>query len=74
MIQQEKIEIALNSIRPFLQRDGGDVELVGVENNVVKVRMVGACESCSMQSSTLKAGIEESIKNAIPEIESVVAV
>ena len=74
MIQLEKIEIALNSIRPFLQRDGGDVELVGVENNVVKVRMVGACESCSMQSSTLKAGIEESIKNAIPEIESVVAV
>lgn len=74
MIQQEKIEIALNSIRPFLQRDGGDVEFVSVENNVVKVRLVGACETCSMQASTLKAGIEESIMNAIPEITSVLSV
>ena len=74
MIQREKIEIALNSIRPFLQKDGGDVELVSVEDNVVKVRMVGACESCSMQESTLKAGIEESIMNAIPEVASVIAV
>lgn len=74
MITEEKIEIALNSIRPFLQRDGGDVEFVSVENNVVKVRLVGACENCSMQASTLKAGIEESIKNAIPEIESVESV
>ncbi len=74
MIQREKIEIALNSIRPFLQKDGGDVELVSVEDNVVKVRMVGACESCSMQESTLKAGIEESIINAIPEVASVIAV
>ncbi|MFT4601540.1 MAG: Fe-S cluster biogenesis protein NfuA [Arenicella sp.] len=74
MIQREKIEIALNSIRPFLQRDGGDVELVSIENNVVKVKMVGACETCSMQASTLKAGIEESIMNAIPEVESVIAI
>ena len=74
MIQLEKIEIALNSIRPFLQRDGGDVELVSVEDNVVKVKMVGACETCSMQASTLKAGIEESIMNAIPEVKSVIAI
>jgi len=74
MIQLEKIEIALNSIRPFLQRDGGDVELVSVEDNVVRVKMVGACETCSMQASTLKAGIEESIMNAIPEVKSVIAV
>ncbi len=74
MIQEEKIEIALNSIRPFLQRDGGDVELVEVVDNVVKVRLVGACESCSMQASTLKAGIEEAIKNAIPEVTAVEAV
>lgn len=71
MITEEKIEVALNSIRPFLQRDGGDVEFVSVEDNIVKVRLVGACETCSMQASTLKAGIEEAIKNAIPEIEAV---
>lgn len=71
MITEEKINIALNSIRPFLQRDGGDVEFVSVENKIVKVRLVGACETCSMQASTLKAGIEEAIINAIPEIESV---
>jgi len=74
MEQEEKIEIALNSIRPFLQRDGGDVEFVEVNDNVVKVRLVGACESCSMSASTLKSGIEEAVKNAIPEILSVEAV
>jgi Fe-S cluster biogenesis protein NfuA len=74
MITEEKIEIALNSIRPFLQRDGGDVEFVSIEGKVVKVRLVGACETCSMQASTLKAGIEEAVKNAIPEIEAVESV
>ncbi|MCB9224449.1 MAG: NifU family protein [Crocinitomicaceae bacterium] len=74
MITEEKIEIALNSIRPFLQRDGGDVEFVAIVDKVVKVRLVGACESCSMQASTLKAGIEEAIRNAIPEIEAVESV
>ena len=74
MITEEKIEIALNSIRPFLQRDGGDVEFVGIEGKKVKVRLVGACETCSMQASTLKAGIEEAVKNAIPEIETVESV
>lgn len=71
MITQEKIEIALNSIRPFLQRDGGDVEFVEIDGDVVKVRLTGNCETCSMQASTLKAGIEEAVKNAIPEISSV---
>lgn len=75
MNQLEKIEIALQSIRPFLQRDGGDVELVEVtKDNVVKVRLLGACESCAMNAMTLRAGIEESVKNAIPEIKSVEAV
>lgn len=75
MEQLEKIEIALQSIRPFLQKDGGDVEFVELtEDNVVKVRLVGACESCSMSQMTLKAGIEESIKNAIPQISHVEAV
>ena len=72
MIQEEKIEIALNSIRPFLQRDGGDVEFVELTSeNVVKVRLIGACETCSMSAMTLKSGIEEAIKNAIPENVSV---
>ncbi len=71
----EKIEIALQSIRPFLQRDGGDVEFVEMTDDmVVRVRLVGACETCSMSAMTLKAGIEESIKNVIPEIAHVEAV
>jgi len=75
MEQTEKIEIALQSIRPFLQKDGGDVELVEVtKDNVVHVRLLGACESCSMSTMTLRAGIEEAVKNAIPEVRSVVAV
>lgn len=74
MEQMEKIEIALQSIRPFLQRDGGDVELVEVKDNVVKVRLTGACENCAMSAMTLRAGIEESVKNAIPEIRAVEAV
>ncbi len=75
MEQLEKIEIALQSIRPFLQKDGGDVEFVELtEDNVVRVRLVGACETCSMSAMTLKAGIEESIKNAIPQITRVEAI
>jgi Fe-S cluster biogenesis protein NfuA len=75
MEQQEKIEIALQSIRPFLQKDGGDVEFVEVtKENVVRVRLVGACETCAMSSMTLRAGIEEAVKNAIPEVRSVEAV
>lgn len=75
MERNERIEIALQSIRPFLQKDGGDVELVEVtSDNIVKVRLLGACESCSMSTMTLRAGIEEAVKNAIPEIKSVEAV
>lgn len=75
MEQLEKIEIALQSIRPFLQKDGGDVELVELtDDNIVKVRLLGACESCAMSAMTLKAGIEESIKNVIPQISHVEAV
>jgi Fe-S cluster biogenesis protein NfuA len=59
---------------PSLQRDGGDVELVSIENNLVKVKMVRASETCSRQASILKTGIEELIMNAIPEAESVIAI
>lgn len=74
MDQSEKIQIALNSIRPFLQKDGGDVEFIGVNGNRVQVRLTGNCESCSMSAMTLKAGIEEAVRSAIPEIEAVEAV
>jgi Fe-S cluster biogenesis protein NfuA len=75
MEEVEKIEIALQSIRPFLQKDGGDVEFVELtKDNIVRVRLVGACETCSMSAMTLKAGIEESIMNAIPQVLGVEAV
>jgi Fe-S cluster biogenesis protein NfuA len=71
---KEKIEKALADIRPSLQADGGDVELVDVENGIVKVRLTGACGGCPMSQMTLKQGIEAHIKKEIPEILSVEAV
>jgi len=71
---REKIEGVLKEIRPSLQADGGDVELVDVENGIVKVRLTGACGGCPMSQMTLKQGIERRIKEAIPEILSVDAV
>lgn len=75
MDRSQKIEDALKSIRPFLQKDGGDVELVEVtKDNVVKVRLLGACETCSMSVMTLKAGIEEAVRNAMPDVKAVESV
>lgn len=71
---REKVEKALKDIRPSLQADGGDVELVGVENGIVKVRLTGACAGCPMSQMTLKQGIESHIKKVIPEIVRVEAV
>lgn len=72
---KERIEAALNKIRPSLQADGGDVELVEVtEDNVVKVRLQGACGSCPMALLTLKNGVERVLKEEIPEIKEVVSV
>ena len=71
---KEKVEKALNDVRPSLQADGGDVELVEVENNIVKVRLKGACAGCPMSQMTLKQGIERHIKKLIPEIISVESV
>ncbi|MFH1760754.1 MAG: NifU family protein [bacterium] len=68
---KEKVQRVLDVIRPNLQADGGDVELVGVENNIVKVRLKGACGSCPMAMMTLKNGIETRVRQEIPEIESV---
>ena len=71
---RDKVEKALNDIRPSLQVDGGDVELVDVENGIVKVRLTGACGGCPMSQMTLKQGIESKVKKAVPEVLSVEAV
>lgn len=68
---RERVEKALDKIRPSLQRDGGNVELVEVEDGVVKVRLTGACGGCPMSQMTLKNGIEAVLKKEIPEIKSV---
>jgi Fe-S cluster biogenesis protein NfuA len=75
MIEKEKIEEALGKIRPALQMDGGNVELVSVEDDgTVKVRLTGACSGCPMSQMTLKAGVERTLKEAVPGISSVEAV
>ena len=71
---EEDIKKALDEIRPALQADGGDVEYVGLEGDVVKVRLTGACGGCPMATITLKQGIEQVIKKQVPGISSVEAV
>ena len=71
---KEKVQKAINKIRPMLQADGGDVELVEVQDGVVKVRLQGACAGCPMSQMTLKNGIEKVLKEAIPEVKSVESV
>ena len=68
---KEKVEKVLNEIRPMLQRDGGDVELVGVEGGTVKVRLKGACAGCPMSQMTLKNGIEKILKQEVPGVVAV---
>ena len=68
---REKVEKVLQKIRPNLQADGGDIELVDVVDGVVKVRLTGACGTCPMSTMTLKMGVERILKEQIPEIKSV---
>lgn len=68
---REKVENALQHIRPALQADGGDIELIDVQDGVVKVRLRGACGSCPSALMTLKYGVEERLKEQIPGIKSV---
>jgi Fe-S cluster biogenesis protein NfuA len=74
-MNKEKVEEALKQVRPALQRDGGDIELVSVEDTgVVKVRLKGACGSCPMSTMTLKNGVEKYLKEHLPEVKEVVQV
>ena len=70
-----KVEEALESLRPFLKADGGDMELVDItDEGVAQVRLLGACSDCSMSMMTLKAGVEQAVKKVAPEIVSVEAI
>jgi Fe-S cluster biogenesis protein NfuA len=73
---KEQVQEALNQVRPMLQQDGGDVELVSVdeENGVVNVRLTGACKGCPMSQMTLKSGIERFLKSQVPAVSSVESV
>ncbi len=71
---REEIEKALAKVRPALQADGGDVELVDVQDGIVSVKLTGACGGCPMSQMTLKEGIERAIREAVPEIKGVEAV
>ena len=70
---RKNVEIALDEIRPFLQNDGGDINLLEIINNeIVKVQLIGACSSCTVNQMTLKTGVEMTIKKHAPQIKSVI--
>jgi len=72
---KEKVEAALNKVRPSLQADGGDVQLIEVtDDGIVKVKLMGACGGCPMSQMTLKMGIEKILKQEVPEVKEVVSV
>jgi len=66
------VEKALDEIRPFLMSDGGNIKLLSIENNIVKVQLEGACNGCSVNQMTLKNGVEATIKKYAPQIEKVI--
>ena len=70
---REKVESVLNSVRPSLQADGGDVDLIDVIEGVVTVKLTGACGGCPMAAMTLKNGIERALKERVPGVKEVVA-
>lgn len=71
----EKVELSLDTMRPYLNDDGGNVEVVEITDDMVlRLRLVGACSTCPQSYMTMKAGIEEAVKRAVPEIKSVIAV
>lgn len=72
MNEQEKIIEIIDKLRPFLMNDGGNIEFIKYEDNIVYIRMMGACANCEMLNLTLKEGIEEAIKSEIPSVKEVV--
>jgi Fe-S cluster biogenesis protein NfuA len=72
---KNKIQLVLEHIRPYLQKDGGNVELVNVtDDGIVEVKLVGACDTCAMRTMTLRAGIERAIMHEVPEIKRIESV
>ena len=72
---EEKVRFALQEVRPFLQNDGGDIDLVAIEDDIrVKVRLLGACVSCNVNQMTLKSGVEMTVKKYVPQIQEVISV
>ena len=71
---RDKVEQGLNEIRPFLESDGGNIELISIVKNVVKVKLLGNCVSCSVNQMTLKNGVEATIKRHAPQIKRVVEI
>ncbi len=75
MLDKTKVQSVIDRVRPFLQRDGGDVQLVEVtDDDIVKVRLTGACGHCPMSAMTLKGGIEAELRKNVPEVKAVEAV
>ncbi|NMA64800.1 MAG: NifU family protein [Clostridiaceae bacterium] len=71
----ERVQDALEEIRPYLQADGGDISIVEItDDNIVKVQLMGACDGCPMSAQTMKNGVELVIKTKVPEIKEVVAI
>ncbi|SUZ74887.1 uncharacterized protein METZ01_LOCUS27741 [marine metagenome] len=71
---KKKVESALEEIRPFLLSDGGDISLLSINDNIVKVQLMGNCVSCTVNQMTLKNGVEMTIKNHAPQIKEVISV
>ena len=70
----ERVTKALETIRPMLQADGGDIQLIGIEDGIVQVQLRGACGTCPMAQMTLKMGVEKELKRQVPEVKEVVAI
>jgi len=73
-VDRTRVEEVLNDLRKYLQADGGDIELVDVENGIVKVRLLGACAGCPGARMTLEMGVQKRLQEAIPEVVGVEAV
>ncbi len=71
-VLRNKVEKALSEIRPFLESDGGDIELLSINNNIVEVKLMGNCVSCTVNQMTLNSGVEMTIKKYAPQIQKVI--